>query len=166
MTKTTNATRTTRTEKPAKAKATPAPKTEAKPADPKQVLAGLRSGDLRYTESRLALVAQAGMVPPAPNFEAETHKRFRGKLAIIQKAVEAKDMKALADPDQPGQLIPARDAPISRRSPSRPPGAGRERQGPEGATGEEGEGRAGDPGIGAGTRRADDGDVARLIGVE
>jgi hypothetical protein len=98
MTKTTKPATATRTQKPAKAtpaaKATPVAK--AKPeADPKQILAGLRSGD-RYTTQRLQIVAEAGMVPPAPDFSAETHKRFRNKLAIIQKAVEAKDMKALA----------------------------------------------------------------------
>lgn len=39
--------------------------------------------------------AAKGILPPAPDFSAETHKRFRGKLAEIVALVEAGDVAAL-----------------------------------------------------------------------
>jgi hypothetical protein len=39
--------------------------------------------------------AAAGTLPAAPDFSAETHKRFRGKLAEVVALVEAKDIKGL-----------------------------------------------------------------------
>ena len=46
---------------------------------------------------RAEIVANAakGILPPAPDFSAETHRRFRGKLAEIVKLVEAGDVAAL-----------------------------------------------------------------------
>jgi hypothetical protein len=40
--------------------------------------------------------AQAGVLPAVPNFEAETHKRFRAKLAEVIALVEAADVEALS----------------------------------------------------------------------
>jgi hypothetical protein len=39
--------------------------------------------------------AKSGKLPAAPDFSAETHKRFRAKLAQIVAAAEAGDIKAL-----------------------------------------------------------------------
>lgn len=39
--------------------------------------------------------AQRGELPPAPDFSAETHKRFRAKLAQVVAAAEAGDIDAL-----------------------------------------------------------------------
>lgn len=39
--------------------------------------------------------AAKGVLPPAPDFSAETHKRFRGKLAEIVALVDAGDVAAL-----------------------------------------------------------------------
>jgi hypothetical protein len=45
--------------------------------------------------AEIAENAAKGILPPAPDFSAETHKRFRGKLAEIVKLVEAGDIAAL-----------------------------------------------------------------------
>lgn len=68
-------------EKPAKAAKAPKAEKAAKPATGQraQVLAN----------------AEAGILPDAPDFSAETHKRFRGKLADLVKLVEAGDIAAL-----------------------------------------------------------------------
>ena len=39
--------------------------------------------------------AEAGTLPAAPDFSAETHKRFRAKLAQVVTAAEAGDLEAL-----------------------------------------------------------------------
>lgn len=39
--------------------------------------------------------ARAGKLPPAPDFSAETHKRFRNKLAAVVDLANAADLKAL-----------------------------------------------------------------------
>jgi hypothetical protein len=39
--------------------------------------------------------AQSGVLPPVPNFKAETHKRFHPKLAEVVALVEAGDAEAL-----------------------------------------------------------------------
>lgn len=48
---------------------------------------------------RAALLASvmAGNLPPAPDFSAETHKRYRAKLAAIVALVQARDLNALQD---------------------------------------------------------------------
>ncbi|MEP9370609.1 hypothetical protein [Mesorhizobium sp. KR1-2] len=49
-------------------------------------------------KSRRAEIAEnaaMGVLPPAPDFSAETHRRFRGKLAEIVKLIEAGDVAAL-----------------------------------------------------------------------
>lgn len=66
-------------EKPAKEKA---PKPE-KPAAP----LGKRA--------QIAADAEAGILPPKPDFSAETHKRFRKKLDEVAALVEKADIKAL-----------------------------------------------------------------------
>lgn len=71
------------TKKPTKAKAA---KPEPKPApDPKAP--GKRAAALE--------AAQRGELPAAPDFSAETHKRFRGKLAEVVALAEAGDIAAL-----------------------------------------------------------------------
>ena len=40
--------------------------------------------------------AQAGKLPAPPDFTAETHKRFRAKLAEVVALVEAGEAEALA----------------------------------------------------------------------
>lgn len=66
-----------------KAKRAPkAPKAEKAPKAP-----GKRAG--------LELAAASGTLPTAPDFSAETHKRFRGKLAELVKLVEAGDIAGL-----------------------------------------------------------------------
>jgi hypothetical protein len=41
-------------------------------------------------------LAQTGVLPAPPDFTAETHKRFRPKLAEVVALVEAGNVKALA----------------------------------------------------------------------
>jgi hypothetical protein len=45
--------------------------------------------------AEIAENAANGILPPMPDFSAETHKRFRGKLAEIVKLAEAGDVAAL-----------------------------------------------------------------------
>jgi hypothetical protein len=100
MTKTKTTARATRTEAPAKAmpktataKAAPA-KEKPAPADPKAIAAALKSG-ARHTEARLMEVAAAGIMPPAPDFSAETHRRFRKRLSEVEALAKAGDLKGL-----------------------------------------------------------------------
>lgn len=79
-------------EKPARKPRTP--KAEA-PADLDALRADMEAGRIQHTEKRLRALAEAGIMPPAPDFSADTHKRFRGKLAKAIEAVEAGDLDAL-----------------------------------------------------------------------
>lgn len=45
--------------------------------------------------AEIAENAAKGILPPVPDFSAETHRRYRGKLAEIVKLVEAGDVAAL-----------------------------------------------------------------------
>lgn len=45
--------------------------------------------------AEIAANAVKGILPPAPDFSAETHKRFRGRLDEIVRLVEAGDVAAL-----------------------------------------------------------------------
>jgi hypothetical protein len=56
---------------------------------------GAASGRPLGRRAEIADNAAKGILPPAPDFSAETHKRFRGKLAEIVKMVEAGDVAAL-----------------------------------------------------------------------
>lgn len=56
---------------------------------------GAASGRPMGRRAEMADNATKGILPPAPDFSAETHKRFRGKLAEIVKLVEAGDVAAL-----------------------------------------------------------------------
>ncbi len=76
------------------AKAEPEAAPSAKEA--KELKRQIEAGELRGSEKRLALIADAGVMPPPPNFSAETHRRFRDPLAKIVKAANARDLKELA----------------------------------------------------------------------
>jgi hypothetical protein len=56
---------------------------------------GAASGRPVSRRAEIAENAAKGILPPAPDFSAETHRRFRGKLAEIVKLVEAGDVAAL-----------------------------------------------------------------------
>jgi len=56
---------------------------------------GAASGRPMGRRAEIAENAAQGILPPPPDFSAETHKRFRGKLAEIVKLVEAGDVAAL-----------------------------------------------------------------------
>lgn len=45
--------------------------------------------------AEIAENAAKGILPPVPDFSAETHRRFRGKLAEVVRLVEAGDVAAL-----------------------------------------------------------------------
>lgn len=45
--------------------------------------------------AEIAANAAKGVLPPVPDFTAETHKRFRGKLDQVVKMVEDKDVAGL-----------------------------------------------------------------------
>lgn len=53
------------------------------------------SGRPMGRRAEIADNATKGILPPAPDFSAETHKRFRGMLAEIVALVEAGDVAAL-----------------------------------------------------------------------
>lgn len=55
----------------------------------------IERGAIRASEKRLAAIAAHGIVPPAPDFSADTHKPFRKKLAEVQALVEAGDVTGL-----------------------------------------------------------------------
>ncbi len=74
-----------RQRKASKPAAAPAPKAE--PAKPAKAPAGQRA--------KIAADAANGIVPAAPDFSAETHKRFRPKLAQVVALVAAKDIAGL-----------------------------------------------------------------------
>lgn len=56
---------------------------------------GATSGRPMGRRAEIADNAAKGILPPAPDFSAETHKRFRGKLAEIVALVEVGDVAAL-----------------------------------------------------------------------
>lgn len=56
---------------------------------------GATSGRPMGRRAVIAENAAKGILPPAPDFSAETHKRFRGKLAEIVAMVEAGDVAGL-----------------------------------------------------------------------
>lgn len=68
---------------------------EAPTDDPAALATAMETGAIQHTERRLRAVAEAGIIPPAPDFSAETHKRFRGKLAEVVALVEKRDADAL-----------------------------------------------------------------------
>lgn len=70
--------------KPAKAKEPKAPKAKAEP----------KTKPLN-ARAQIAADAAAGIIPPAPDFSAETHKRFRKKLEELVALVDAADIKRL-----------------------------------------------------------------------
>ncbi|PQO23372.1 hypothetical protein C2I36_07970 [Rhodobacteraceae bacterium WD3A24] len=55
----------------------------------------LERGELRHTESRLMRVAEAGIIPPTPDYSAPTHARLRKKLAEVTTLVAAGDIRGL-----------------------------------------------------------------------
>jgi hypothetical protein len=71
----------------AKAKAPAAPKAPKAPKVKAPAPAGKRIAAL--------MEAEAGTLPKAPDFSADTHKRFRGKLAEVEALIAAKDVAAL-----------------------------------------------------------------------
>lgn len=56
---------------------------------------GAASGRPMGRRAEIAENAAKGILPPVPDFSAETHRRFRGKLAEIVALVEASDVAAL-----------------------------------------------------------------------
>lgn len=79
-------------DEPADIKAKPTDKAAAR-AMKKQI----EARQIRGTEIRLAAIAEAGIMPPPPDFSAETHARFREPLSAIVAAATAHDLRALAD---------------------------------------------------------------------
>jgi hypothetical protein len=68
-------------------KAPPPRKRAEKKADPKPRVLGARA--------KIEADAQAGKIPAPPDFSADTHTRFRPKLAELVALVKAKDVKGL-----------------------------------------------------------------------
>jgi len=71
-------------------KAVAAPKGDKAPKAPKTPKAPALG-----KRAQLEADAAAGKLPPAPDFSAETHARYRPKLTELQALVRAKDVKAL-----------------------------------------------------------------------
>lgn len=71
----------------------PAPET-AKPAREKKARAA-KADKVPGKRASILEAAQRGELPAAPDFSAETHKRFRAKLAAVVAATEAGDLDAL-----------------------------------------------------------------------
>jgi hypothetical protein len=63
----------------------------------KRATAPHRAAGARQTGRRAEIAENAahGILPPVPDFSAETHRRFRGRLAEIVRLVEAGDVAAL-----------------------------------------------------------------------
>lgn len=79
-----------------KATKTTTPKTFPASKAPSTAPAGATEGSRsRYDWSAAEEMAEKGKIPPALDFSAETHKRFRGALADVVKAAKAGDTKAL-----------------------------------------------------------------------
>ena len=76
---------TKRAGKPAKAKKTP------KPAAKQEAVSTRPLGKRAAIEA----AAREGKLPEPPDFSAETHKRFRNKLASVVELAKAGDLKAL-----------------------------------------------------------------------
>lgn len=86
----------------AKAKAPAKPKAEKKPAQPKASKAAKEKAEKPKAEAkplgkRAAILeaAQKGKLPPAPDFSAPTHARFRKKLDEVIALAKAGDIAAL-----------------------------------------------------------------------
>lgn len=71
-----------------------APAPEAKPAREKKPRAP-KADKPQGKRASILEALQRGELPPAPDFSAETHKRFRAKLAEVIAAAEAGDIAAL-----------------------------------------------------------------------
>lgn len=87
---------------PKKAKGTPADqgKAAAKADDEARAEAlalanQIAAGEIRATEKRLAAIAEAGVMPPPPDFSDEIHKTFRKYLEPMVAAASAGDIKTL-----------------------------------------------------------------------
>lgn len=63
----------------------------------KRATAPHRAAGARQTGRRAEIAEKAakGILPPVPDFSAETHRRFRGRLAEIVRLVEADEVAAL-----------------------------------------------------------------------
>ena len=76
---------------------------EKKKSDSVKIIAVAGKGTTGKKRGRMTLAerekieadAKAGKLPPAPDFSAETHKRFRGKLDEVVKLTKAGDVKGL-----------------------------------------------------------------------
>ena len=77
-----------------KAAAAKAPKPEKAPKAAKATAAPEKSKKLGQ-RAQIVADAEAGKLPPIPDFSAETHTRFRPKLAELVALVKAKDVKGL-----------------------------------------------------------------------
>lgn len=67
----------------------------ATPAAAAAIAAIAGEGRVRKSTAEVAAAAAEGKVPAAPDFSADTHKRFRPKLAELVALVEAGDVKGL-----------------------------------------------------------------------
>ncbi len=78
--------------------AKPEAKAEGPPSakEAKELKRQIEAGEIRGSEKRLVIIADAGIMPPPPDFSAETHRPFRKHLDKIVEAANARDMKALA----------------------------------------------------------------------
>jgi hypothetical protein len=75
----------------APAKASPPIKGES----PEALRQAIAEGRVRSTEKRLRLIAEAGILPPPPDFSAETHARFREPLCEVIRLAGAGDVAGL-----------------------------------------------------------------------
>jgi hypothetical protein len=75
----------------APAKASPPIKGES----PEALRQAIAEGRVRSTAKRLRLIAEAGILPPPPDFSAETHARFREPLCEVIRLAGAGDVAGL-----------------------------------------------------------------------
>ncbi|MFT5946936.1 MAG: hypothetical protein ACI807_001185 [Paracoccaceae bacterium] len=84
--------------------------------DPQALRAAIAEGRIRGTAKRLRAIAEAGIVPPPPDFAAPTHARFRAALAEVVALAEAGDAAGLraveisAASSSPRAILRYRDA--------------------------------------------------------
>ena len=84
--------------------------------DPQALRAAIAEGRIRGTAKRLRAIAEAGIVPPPPDFAAPTHARFRAALAEVVALAEAGDAASLraveisAASSSPRAILRYRDA--------------------------------------------------------
>lgn len=88
---------TTAKKKPAAPKSKKGTKTAAKKPAKKAARSPARGSGARhrYDWKTAEIMAKAGSIPPAPDFSAETHARYRPVLDEVVKAAKAGDVKAL-----------------------------------------------------------------------